>query len=93
MSLDLQRREELVDRWARRIAAWGMLAPAILFLETYRPLAFIGAQLLWVAEPFLGLAFKRADLHDFATLLDDDAGTQTLLARLEAFRQDQPSSH
>ena len=59
--MDAQRREQLLDDLTRRIEKMGMTAPAILFLETYKPLAFLGAQLLWFAQPFLSLGFKEAD--------------------------------
>jgi hypothetical protein len=92
MPLDEQRRQQLVDRFARRIAGLGMTAPAILFLETYKPLAFLGAQLLWVAQPFLSLGFNTADLHDLALLMEDRSGVAELIDRLESSQADGSSS-
>lgn len=79
-------REELVARWAQRIEQAGMVAPAILFLETFKPLAFVGAQLLWFAQPFLTLGLSEADVRDLAHLIEDDDGVEALIARLEAGR-------
>jgi hypothetical protein len=84
MVLDAQRREELLDRVSRKIVDLRLTAPAILFLEAYKPLAFLGAQVLWVAQPFLNLFIAPADLHDFALLIQDDDGAEALIARLEA---------
>jgi len=92
MSQTLQRRDELIERLARRIVDLGLLAPAIVFLEAYKPLAFLGAQMLWVAEPFLKSAFHPNDLRDFATLMQDDEGTEALITRLEAWQKNPPSS-
>jgi len=86
--MDEQRREQLLDDLTRRIEKMGMTAPAILFLETYKPLAFLGAQLLWFAQPFLSLGFKEADLRDLALLIEDRAGVEELLDRLEALQTD-----
>ncbi len=86
MALDTERREQLVERLARRVAELGLSAPAILFLETYKPLSFLGAQLLWVAEPFLRLGLPPADLRDFTLLLEDRAGIAALIERLETLR-------
>jgi len=86
--MDAQRREQLLDDLTRRIEKMGMTAPAILFLETYKPLAFLGAQLLWFAQPFLSLGFKEADLRDLALLIEDRAGVEELLDRLEALQTD-----
>jgi hypothetical protein len=92
MALDTQRREQLLDRCARRIADLGMAAPAILFLEAYKPLSFLGAQLLWIAQPFLNGVFNPADLRDFTLLVQDDAGAEALIARLEAFQENDSAS-
>jgi hypothetical protein len=88
MAVDAQRREQLLDDLTRRIEKMGMTAPAILFLETYKPLAFLGAQLLWFAQPFLSLGFKEADLRDLTLLIEDRAGVEELLDRLEALQTD-----
>lgn len=77
------RRAELVTTWAQRIEQAGMVAPAILFLETFKPLAFIGAQLLWFAQPFLTLGLKETDVRELADLMEDPQGVEALLARLE----------
>jgi hypothetical protein len=79
-------RDELLERLAHRIGELGLTAPAILFLEAYKPLAFLGAQLLWVTQPFLSIMFQPNDLHDLASLMQDDAGTDALIARLESLR-------
>jgi hypothetical protein len=89
MAVDVQRREQLLDDLTRRIEKMGMTAPAILFLETYKPLAFLGAQLLWFAQPFLSLGFKEADLRDFTLLIEDHAGVEELIDRLEALQVSQ----
>ena len=93
MTLDAQRREELVERFARRVVQMGMTAPAILFLEAYKPLSFLGAQLLWVSGPFLNLIVQPTDLHDFTVLVQDDAGTEALIERLESFQKNNSSSN
>ncbi len=50
--LDHQRREQLIDDLVRRAARANLTAPAILFLEMHKPLAFLGAQFLWAHSPF-----------------------------------------
>lgn len=84
------RREELVLAWAHRIEQAGMVAPAILFLETCKPLAFLGAQLVWFAQPFLTLGLSETDVRDLAQLIEDSESVEALIARLEAGRTEQP---
>jgi hypothetical protein len=78
--------EEQVRVWARRIEQAGMVAPAILFLELYKPLAFLGAQLLWLAQPLLSLGVHPREVNDLARLCEDPQALEALLARLEASR-------
>ncbi len=88
MALDARRRAQLLDDLTRRIEQMGMTAPAILFLETYKPLAFLGAQFLWFAQPFLNLGFNQADVRDLTLLVEDRAGVEELIARLEGLQTD-----
>lgn len=69
-----------------------MTAPAILFLEMHKPLAFLGAQLLWIAQPFLSIGLNNADLRDLITVIEDRAGVEELIERLEARQTDSPAS-
>ncbi len=84
MALDPKRREQLIEELARRAARMHLTAPAILFLEMHKPLAFVGAQMLWVGEPFLTLWLSRESLHDVARLLEDPANVEQLIQRLES---------
>jgi hypothetical protein len=92
MALDLSRRQQLIDRLARRIDNLGLTAPAILFLEMNKPLAFLGAQLLLVAQPFLSIGLNNADLGDFAAIIEERGGVEELIERLESIKTDQTAS-
>jgi hypothetical protein len=83
MAVDARRREQLLTDLARRIERLGLTAPAILFLETFKPLAFLGAQFLWFAQPFLTLGFNETDLRDLTLIVEDRTGIEELIARLE----------
>jgi hypothetical protein len=72
---------ELIERVARRIEQRGLVAPAVLFLETMKPLSFLGGQMLYLAEPILGQSAA-----DYACLLEDAGSVDRLLARLESRR-------
>ncbi|MBI5650947.1 MAG: hypothetical protein HZC40_10970 [Chloroflexi bacterium] len=85
--LDAPRREKMIDDYAHHIARAGMRAPALLALQMHLPLSFLGAQLIWIAQPFLTFGFKDADVRDLALLLEDRANVQALIDRLESFDQ------
>lgn len=92
MALDAPRRQQLIDGFARRVAGLGLTAPAILFLEMHKPLAFLGAQFLWAAQPLLSIGFSEADLRDFAAIIEDRAGVEELIDRLESIKTEPPGS-
>lgn len=81
---DPQRRDQLIDHLARRAARMHVTAPAILFLEMHKPLAFVGAQMLWAAQPFLSLWLDHAEIGDVARLLEDPENVEKLIERLES---------
>jgi hypothetical protein len=92
MALDASRRQQLIDRFARRIAELGLTAPAVLFLEMHKPLAFLGAQLLFAAQPFLSVGLNDADVRDFAAIIEDRTGVEQVIDRLESLKTESPAS-
>ena len=54
------RQAELVDQIVERVRHWGVTGLASALLDGIRPVAFLGGQALWVAQPTLGLASIRA---------------------------------
>lgn len=82
----------LLARVAAWIAARRLTAPAILFLESYRPLGYLGSQALAMTEPFVDMALgafpglsrhlSRRDYARFITLLEQRQTIATLLTHL-----------
>jgi hypothetical protein len=77
------RRDELVEDVARRLRAWGLGAPAILLLQMHAPLSFLGSQLLFATQPFVGWLTGDRLIHDLAYLLEEPENVERLIARLE----------
>jgi hypothetical protein len=75
------RREALVERVALRLEAAGMSAPTIAVLESNRPLAFVGSQMLLVAQPFLSPFVSSLD--GWIEILEDRGSVERLIRRLE----------
>ena len=71
-------RLELIERVARRVERWGLVTPALLFLELGKPLSFIGSQILLLAQPIWGPAASQ-----YADLFEDPRSVDHLLVRLE----------
>ena len=93
-------------RWSLRVsvAGWivaqGLRSPALLFIETAKPLALIGGQALLVLQPLLGafgpmlgLTVGEDTLSEYVALLEDSASIDRLLERLEARRAEERGGH
>ena len=74
----------LLERAATWIVRRGLTAPAILFLETGKPLNFLGSQLLIAFSPFIQAVFKGEEYHKFALILEKDANVELLIELIEA---------
>lgn len=72
-----------IEKVAAKITGLGLTAPAILLLETHKPLAFIGSQLLLVAQPTLDIFLPHNLAHNMSNLLADPDQLEKLLVTLE----------
>jgi hypothetical protein len=77
-----EREQELIDQIAKRVIEHHMETPAILFLETFRPLSFVAAQFgtvyLGPLTPLLG-SWSEEGL----ALLQKRENVERLLRRIE----------
>jgi hypothetical protein len=60
--------------------------PLLLMLEAGRPLAFLGGQFLWLAQPALSLILPGQWIQQTAQLLEEPEAVAALIARLEKIR-------
>jgi len=62
----------------------GLAAPVLLWLESMRPLSFVGAQLMHFATPFVRMAAPGSRWPRLASLLEDRTHLTRLLDHIEA---------
>ena len=75
---------ELLRRLALAIVARRMSMPALLFLQSVRPLNYVGSQALTFLRPFLTTLFKTADYDRLAAILERREGIGALVEGIEA---------
>ena len=75
---------EVVDRLAGAVVRRGLTAPAILFLESVRPLNFVASQALLFFAPMVGLVLERRDYDTLQGLLERRESIELILLRIEA---------
>lgn len=73
----------LLEKLAQWIVRRNLTTPAILFLETGKPLNFLGSQLLIAFSPFVQAFFKGEKYHKLALILEKDENVELLLQLIE----------
>ena len=77
------KQEEILDRIAYKVVQWRMTVPAILFLESVKPLNFVGSQMLVFFEPFVQAVFTVRDYNEFVRMMEERENVERLLQRIE----------
>ena len=78
-----ERSRELIEKVAIFFAERRMGAPALLFLESMRPLNFIGSQLMYFVAPFANVVFKGNEFEEFAAVMGERENIQLLIQRID----------
>ncbi len=74
---------DFIKKVANKITDLGLTTPAILLLEANKPLAFIGSQLLLVAQPTLNTFLAPHLTGGMVALLGDPLQVEQLIISLE----------
>ncbi len=83
VEISKERALELIDKVAVFIASRRMGAPALLFLESLRPLHFIGSQIMYFLSPFASVVLKGDEFEEFAALISDHENIHLLIKRID----------
>jgi hypothetical protein len=75
--------EALLDRIAERVVRMGLAVPAVFFLESVKPLSFVGSQALVFFEPFVRAFLALPDYERFTRLMEERESIEHLLVRIE----------
>lgn len=76
--------EELLDAVAGRVVNMRLAVPAVFFLESTKPLSFIGSQALVFLEPFVQAFLSTEAYSRFARLMEDRQNLEALIRRIES---------
>ena len=77
------RQEEILDRLAAKVVEWRMGVPAVLFLESVKPLNYVGSQILVFFSPIVNGLFTIRDYDDFVALMEQRGNVEILLRKIE----------
>lgn len=75
--------DKLLERFAEAIVKRGLVAPAILFLESVRPLNFVASQSMLFFAPLVGAIFPRHEWEVLQGLLERRSSIEHIVSRIE----------
>jgi len=74
---------ELLQKIAAKVVRWQMTVPAILFLESVKPLNWIGSQAMVFFEPFVSAIFNVTEYNTFRGMMERRENVERLLQKIE----------
>ena len=77
--------EAVLRKLARKVVEKGMTVPAIVFLESVKPLNFIGSQVLIFFEPIVQTIFNFKDYNAFRSALEKRESIEFIITCIEEF--------
>ncbi len=75
-------RHPMMDAVAQRLSRWGLVAPAIVFLELHRPFAYLAGQAAIFFQPLLGFVIGDDTVGQVAHWLSEEDGLGQLIGCL-----------
>ncbi len=83
LEISEERAVELIEKISKFITERRMAAPAIMTIESLRPLARIGSQLMHFLAPFAEIIFNPKEYQEFAVLLENEEYVRLLIKRID----------
>lgn len=83
VEISQERSVELIEKVSVFIVKRKMASPAIMTIESLRPLTRVGSQILYFLAPFAELIFNPKEYQEFALLLEKDDNIKLLLSRID----------
>ncbi len=75
--------DDLAKRIAHKIVERDMAVPAIIFLESIKPVSFLGSQMLVFANPVVSLLIQSGDYYRFVRMIEDRENVEKLTVAIE----------
>jgi len=81
--------EEFINKIAKKIVELKLSVPAIFFLESIKPISFIGSQALVFFRPIVLAAFNIPNAYDiFIRIMEDRENVEKLIQKIEQLEEE-----
>ena len=84
-TMNNEKQADLIEGTVKEIQRLGLVDLTTAILDGLRPIAFIGGQLLWLAQPALSIFMDSKRITGLAQLLEQPEAIDSLLEHLEEF--------
>lgn len=74
---------DLMAKIARAVVERQLTVPAIVFLESVKPLSFLGNQLMILLNPMVSLIVTSKDYYRFVRMIEDRDNVEKLIEEIE----------
>lgn len=74
---------ELSARIARKVVERQLTVPAVMLLESVKPLSFLGNQMLIFLDPMVTLVLDSRDYQKFVRMIEDRENVEKLICAIE----------
>lgn len=75
---------DLIERVAKKVVQWRLAIPAIVVLESSKPLSFVASQVMVFFEPIVNaLFFNPEDYKRFYEMLENRENLEVLIQEIE----------
>lgn len=78
-----EKADEIIEIVSKFVVERSMASPAILFIESFKPLHNIGSQALYLFEPFAQIFVNEVKYQEFAAMLSEKKYVTKLVDRIE----------
>ncbi|MBD3402142.1 hypothetical protein GF420_04550 [candidate division GN15 bacterium] len=79
-----EEQEEILEKVAHQVVKRGMTVPAIVFLESIKPLNYIGSQAMVFFEPIIQTVFNWRDYDTLRLALERRESIELMIQKIEA---------
>jgi len=77
--------DEVLDKVAKKVVQKRMTVPALMFIESVKPLNFIGAQLMVFFEPIVQSLFEFKSYNIFREAIENRDNVEILMQKIEKY--------
>lgn len=83
-----ERKKFLINKIAQKVVDYRLAPVAIVFLESSKPLSFIGNQFLIFMQPFYRALFSYREYEEITAMLEDRNNIEALICEIERLEEE-----